>query len=57
MSAIAVELCAACSWPPARNRTVLPIPWASTCSSSAAIASVVPAAAAIAIRPMFSIEE
>ena len=57
MSAMVVEPCAACSWPPARNSTVLPMPWASTCSSSAAIASVVPAAAAIAIRPMFSIDE
>ncbi|CPC11031.1 Uncharacterised protein [Mycobacterium tuberculosis] len=35
----------------------MPIPWASTCSSSAAIANVVPAAAAIAIRPMCSIDE
>ena len=57
MSAIAVESCAACSCPPARNSTVLPMPCARTCSSSAAIASVVPAAAAIAISPMFSIDE
>ena len=35
----------------------MPTPWASTCSSRAAIANVVPAAAAIAISPMFSIDE
>ena len=57
ISLIAVEWCAACNWPPARNSTVLPTPCARTCSSRAAIASLVPAAAAMAISPMFSIDE
>src|SRR5664280_276750 len=56
-SLIWVESCAACSCPAPRNTSVFAIPWARTCSSRAAIASLVPAAAATATNPMFSMEE
>ncbi len=50
-------MCQPADCPAAMNNTDLPIPCASTCSSSAAIASFVPAAAAMAMSPMFSMEE